>query len=1250
MRCPQCGLLNPDTARYCANCGEALGCSRQGKGAVIAPLPTEESAEQSPSGCRSAVSASTGQSALSPASPDGPLSVACQADAAGDRTRDELAAAREAVDRLRRYVPAVVAEGILHDQERLRGERREVAVLFADAVNFTHLSASLDAELVFNLINDLLSRLVVCVHRYGGLVDKFTGDGLMAVFGTPIAHENDSEMAVRAALDMQRAAVEFESIALAQLGAPLQVRIGVHTGPVVAGIIGTQEQAAYTVIGETVNLASRFESLAQPGHILVSSRVYQQTRALFNFQTMGTTYVKGLDQPVAVYEALGDRSQPLPTRGIAGVTDVFLGRDAELEQLRALCAAFLTDRRGRLVLVQGEAGMGKSRLVSEGLSPLGDRTASRRLPSASSDQADIGRASADIGRASADIGQASVTIWQGRGLPYAQSVAYGIFRSLLQDAVRARRSSPASPPGESSDTARPMALCPPWVSPALRPTIHQMMGQALTPEELAILRSLGPERVKQLTILAVREWILGAARQRPLALILEDFHWADDLSRDVLRTLGDLTNEAPVLLVVITRPQPEAPVDLGFLPPEKPLEAPLYLSLELKPFSPEQSRMLLAHLVDMSGMPDSLVSTILAHAEGNPFYVEEFVRMLIEKEVLTLGDGQWQVSSAVALQKLEIPTTLRGLMMARVDRLPEDLQNVLRSAAVIGLQFSVRLLEMVERRLYGPVNVSLLLERLVDLGLLEEHPRAGDQVYIFTHILAQETVYRSLLRSQRPGLHRTVAECIEDLHGAELTGQVEVLALHYNLARVRDKALHYSLLAGDRAYERFANREAVEYYSRALQLSQHLGDSQAERWRAAVGLGQVEQHIGEYEEAVACYRAALDEGGDARPEACARVMLRLGQVWEKRGELQEAEGWYHQGLAQIRVASVALPELQAQIYSELGVLSRRRGDLSAAQEWQEKALALVSDTEQYDVMSSILNRLGGVHYSRGDWDEATKCVQRALELRQRLGDVVGSARSLNNLGVLKYTSGDWDGAATDLDRAAELHGRIGEVEGLSLSHSNLGLLHTERGEWDQAEEHLRYSFAIAQRIAHPYELAQAHKNLGRLYLLQRRWGECAQHLKTAIPLYAEAGARANLNLSEVYYFLGVLDLEQGQIDSAQQWAERCHSLLQEIADADEGESTEWGRYEQLTGRIAQARGGLVIARHHLERSAGVFRASGSLIEVGRTAYWSGLLSLALQEPERAREEMTLAWQVFDQLGAAADLRRVAEQLVRLEEM
>ncbi|MBN1814584.1 MAG: tetratricopeptide repeat protein [Anaerolineae bacterium] len=1150
MRCPECGFPYPEDEPRCYVCGADL--------AHLEDAPTAaEDAE----------------------------------------VRRELAAAQEAVHHLRRYVPSIVAEGILQDRERLRDERREITVLFADAVNFTRLAASLDAESVFNLINDLLGRLVACVHRYDGTVDKFTGDGLMAVFGAPIAHENDTELAVRAALDMQRAAAEFEPVARAQLGAPLRIRIGIHCGPVVAGILGTEEQAAYTVIGETVNLAARLESLARPNSVLVSSRVYQQAQGLFNFQAMGMTQIKGVAEPTAVYEAVGTRSEPLPTRGVAGVTAILLGRDAELDQLCALMTAFLDDRHGRLVTIQGEAGLGKSRLVSEWLSTVpSDR----------------------------------IVIWHGRGLPYAQGVGYGVFRSLLRDVHL------ACPPGSEWDAQ---------VSSDLKPFLQQMV-KGLDPGESTTSHRLEPERVKQLTVLALREWVLGEAHQRPVMLVLEDSHWADDLSRDALQSLTSVIHEAPVLLCVTARPQPENPLSLTASAVEEHLAAPVYLPLELNPLSPEDSRALLEHLVDLSDMPEHLVKTILTRAEGNPFYIEEFVRMLIEKGVLSLGDGQWQVSSAVEWQTLEVSATLRGLMMARVDRLPENLRQVLRDAAVIGVQFDARLMGEVERRLHGTANVTQLLERLTALGMLVERPQAGERVYSFRHLLMQETIYNSLLRSQRPTLHRTVAECIEYLYAEDLRNHAEVLALHYDRAFVRTKAMRYALLAGERARERFANRDAIEYYSRALQISQHLGGYGAERWQAAIGLGEVLQHVGEYDEAIACYQAALEEWSDAAPQSRAWAMLRLGQVWDRRGELEEAEGWLRQALAQLSQASVKLPELRAQIYSELGWLSLRRGNIASARDWLGQGLDLVGTVGHYEVLSSIFDRLGAVHYQFGEWKQASECVERALQHRSRLGDIVGYASSLNSLARIKWASGDWDGALADYERAVVLYERIGEVEGLAQVYTNLGMLYADRGEWDRAEENLQKSFEIAQRIAFPYDLARAHANLGQLYMMQQRWDECSQHLNTAIPLYMEVGGRAEIDLSEAYCLRSALHLERGQSDEAWQWADRCCDLLCLATGTHEGDSLEWGRYERVMGRIALMGGDLAAADRHLRRSAVIFQGRGAQLETGRTAYWSGLLSLAQHEPEKASQELNKAQQIFEKLGATADLKRTEQQLAQ----
>jgi class 3 adenylate cyclase/tetratricopeptide (TPR) repeat protein len=1149
MLCPQCGILNADNASYCYQCGAALT-------AVSAQLDVQNS--------RAAQSA-------------------------------------EAIRRLRRYVPSVVAEGILHDQERLRGERREVTVLFADAVDFTHLSGSLDAESVFDLINALLNRLVESVHRYDGMVDKFTGDGMMAVFGAPIAHESDPELAIRAALDMQRAAAEFEPIAQAQLGAPLKIRIGIHSGLAVAGILGTEQQATYTVIGDTVNLAARLEALARPGHILVSSRVYRQTRALFNFQPMGTTMIKGMDQPIMVYEAAGDRSQPLPTRGVSGVAGIFLGRDDEFEKLSSSLKAFMEDSYGRVAVVQGEAGMGKSRLVSESL---------------------------------AAISPGEVAVWRGHGLPYAQGVGYGIFRSLLQDALLSTLAEET------------------WadqVSPNLRPFLYQIMGTLSADEAQSTLRGLEPELVKQLTTLAMRELLLVQAHERPIILILDDFHWADDLSWDLLHALVNVTQEEPVFFCVITRPTPDKPLNLELPLPMEALDVPAFRYLELKPLSSEHSRSLLAHLVDLDDMSAPLIETILERAQGIPFYIEEFVRMLIEKDILKLGDGKWTVASAIELQTVEVPTTLRGMMMARVDRLPDDLRQVLRSAAVIGLQFSAYLLEEVERRLHGSENVLPAMERLSDLGLLIRRVEAGDQVYAFRHILTQETIYGSLLRSRRPNLHRTVAESIESMYSQDIANYVEVLALHYDRARVREKALRYMLRAGHRAQERFANREAIGYYSRALQLSQHLSGYQAERWDAAVGLGQVEQHIGEYEEAIACYRAALEDSDDARPEAQAQVMLKMGQVWDKRGDLEEAEGWLRQALVQLDRVEAAVPGLRAQVYSEVGWLTLRRGDLNKAREWLEQSLDLVRATEEhYSVLSSILNRLGGVHYYSGDLERAATCVEESLDVRERLGDMVGHARSLNNLAQLKWASGDWDGALETYERAVAGLERIGDVEALAQTTTNLGVLYTDRGDWVKAEENLKRSFDIFQRIAHTYEMAQSHMNLGRLYLLQGRLEEADHHLDSAIPLYEEAGARAHVNLIDAHDLRGRLFIEQGQIDGARSEAEQCYELLQNGADVEEKVSIEWGRYNQLMGRIAWSQEDWETTRRYLDRSLEIFRQRDARLEAGRTAYLSGMLALEMGEPVEAREPLEEAQTIFRQLGAGADLDLVEKALERLE--
>ncbi|MBN1486112.1 MAG: tetratricopeptide repeat protein [Anaerolineae bacterium] len=1142
MRCPSCGAENPDNRATCEMCGAALS---------------------------------------------GDIAVSLDSG-----VQYELNVARQALEQLRRFVPAVILESLLHNQERLRGERREVAVLFVDAVEFTSLAASLDAEAVFNLINDLLGRLVACVHRFGGMVDKFTGDGLMAVFGAPIAHENDSELAVRAALEMQRAASEFAPIAQARLGAPLQVRIGLHSGVAIAGILGNQEQAAYTVIGETVNLAARLESLARPGHILVSRQVYQQTQTKFEFKVLGEVLVKGVERPIEVYEAVEDRYESKTNLDSIQPSGIFLGHQAEIEFLHHMLVAALDDSYGRLLVVHGEAGIGKSSLVNEWLS---------------------------------GIQPEQVTVLMGRGTPYVQGVSYSTLSTLLRGALKGNLI-------EESWTN--------YVSPDLHLFLRDMLGMPLTAQESLSINNLTPDRMKQLTTLAIREWVLGIARKRPVILVFDNFQWVDAASYAVIQALLSLVYETTVLFVVVTRPQPLGALRLEIPPLEHDPDLDLSITLDVGALSVENSRKLLGNLLDLDSMPESFIRTILARAEGNPFYIEEFVRMLVEKKMLKLEDGRWVAVSVPDLETLAIPTTLQGLMMARIDRLPEALRRVLRNAAIIGLQFDVNLLGIIEYRLHGTTNLMPIMKRLISLGLLVARPELGTHIYAFRHMLVQEIIYNSILHSQRPDLHQVVALTIEELYATNLDRYAEVLAFHYDRARVRDKAMSYAISAGNHARQRFSNTEAVEYYSRALQLSQHLGECLQERWRAATGLGQVHQRIGEYEDAIALYRAALEEWVAAPLEAKAEVMLYLGQVWDKLGNLREAETWLRQGVVQLNQAAVSAPELRAQLYSELGWQAIQGGNLTEAQTWLEKAWALLQSTDSHYAMAKVLDRFSVLYLHQGELQNAIKNIEQALAASEKLSDIVSVSHYAKTLGNLQTRAGDWEQSLNYYKRSLDLMQKIGDLEGIIIAHANLGQLYMHLGQWSRAEGNLLHAFDMAQRIAHSHELTCAHINLSRLHLLRGDLELCAEHLNAVFVWYKERGNRVNMGLVEAYFLNAELHLGQAEVEAARESLERGYHILLDLKDTNNGHSMQFGHYERLMGRLALEDHDYTTAHERLAHSRQIFEGVSCLFEVGKTEYWIALTYIAQDLKSDGMKTLNKALAIFQKLGAAAEIQRV----------
>jgi class 3 adenylate cyclase len=593
MICPACQKANPSDARYCLACG--------------APLASESSpANRSP-------------------------------DAAS--ARDERGNAKGAPSAL---------EG---DAPRLEGERRLVTVLFADVSGFTALSEQMDAEEVCRLLNGCFDVLVPIAERYGGEVDKFIGDEVMVLFGAPAAHEDDPVRALHAAVDMMRAIVEFN----VQHGTALGIHIGVNTGLVVAGQIGSRGRRQYTVIGDAVNLAARLQEAAPQGQILVGPDTYRRSAPLFDFAAPSALPIRGKAETVAAYRLLGRKAQPGSVRGLAGLRSPMVGRGAELEALLKWTEAARAGRGGA-VLITGEAGLGKSRLVAEWQAACAGNVAK----------------------------------WaQGHCLSYGQSLPY----HLLVDLLRALIGVPAVA-GEAETRA------------ALRNLVRTLWGSArdvytylghllsirLEGEDLARVRALDPQAMQAQYLAGLRQVLRALAAGGPVVLISEDIHWADPSSAELLGRLLPVALDLPVLFCFVTRPEPSAP-GWKLIATAREVLGNRVAELPLRTLGETDGRQLISNLLQVEAIPESVRALVLQRAEGNPFFVEEVIRTLIESGVIAHEDGHWVARQEITA--IEIPDNLQALLMARIDRLPAEVRNVLRVAAVIGRQFPVRVLERV---------------------------------------------------------------------------------------------------------------------------------------------------------------------------------------------------------------------------------------------------------------------------------------------------------------------------------------------------------------------------------------------------------------------------------------------------------------------------------------------------------------------------------------------------------------------------
>ena len=637
MNCPNCQTANPPNARFCFNCGQALvrrcaNCqSELPPGARFCP------------NCGQPVEART--------EADDQRLTAIKA-----QTSPELAAKMRAA--------------------HLAGERKVVTALFLDVVGSTALGERMDPEdwtQIMNRAFELLSPIIE--NRYEGTIARLLGDALLAFFGAPVAHEDDPIRAVRASLDLLDAVRSYAVEVKSKYNIPFEVRIGLNTGPVVVGDVGSDLKFEYTAMGDAVNLAARMQSAARPMTVLISDHTYRFVAPVFDCTDLGEIEVKGKREPVRVYEVQGLKAQPGRVRGLAGLESPMVGRDGELATLLQLSAAVHAGL-GRAAVVVGEPGLGKSRLIAEW------RAASQAQAGPSPDGAEL---------------------WvDGRCLSYGHVLPYHLLIDLLRSLIGVPAT--AGNAEEPEKRAALQSLVAEFVGPAgaldVYPYLGHMLLMQLEGEAAERVNMLDAQALQNQYLAALRQLLLGLARRQPLIVVLDDIHWADPSSTDLLIKLLPLLAEAPLLLCLVTRPDREAHGWRLVTAARDKLGAGL-TELNLNPLNDADSRQLVSNLLEIEALPENIRTLILQKAEGNPFFVEEVIRMLIDRGAIYRQGSSWAAGKEI--NTVEIPDNLQGLLLARIDRLPEDVKRTLRVAsviAVIGRQFSVRVLEQVLERLH----------------------------------------------------------------------------------------------------------------------------------------------------------------------------------------------------------------------------------------------------------------------------------------------------------------------------------------------------------------------------------------------------------------------------------------------------------------------------------------------------------------------------------------------------------------------
>ncbi len=1044
----------------------------------------------------------------------------------------------EKLAKIQRYLPKDLTQKILAQRGKIEGEQKQVTVMFCDMEGYTSLTEKLGSEHMYSIMDEVYEILIHKVHDYEGTVNELTGDGIMALFGAPIALEDAPQRAIRSALAIHREINKFsEQLKSEKRISPIKMRIGIHTGPVIVGTLGNDLRVEFKAVGDTVNLASRMEGLANPGTTYVTEETFRLTEGFFRFEALGEKKVKGKEEPIRVYQVIAPstRRTKFDVSAERGLTPL-VGRERELELLldgfqRAKAG------KGQAFSIVSEAGVGKSRLLYEFRKAVSNE---------------------------------DVNFMEGKCLSYSRGVAYHPVIDILKSNFDIRE-------GEGDQEIKEKVKRGLEIMKVDEPSTLPYLLELLSVKDSGIdLIPMSPEAKKDRINEAIKRIVLKGSELRPLIIAFEDLHWIDRSSEDVVRSHLDSIPGSRVLLIFTYRPE--------FI---HTWGAKSYHNqLTLQRLSNRESLEMLTCILGTREIEKSLEEIILEKTEGVPFFIEEFIKSLRDLKIIERKDNSYRLSKDI--QHVAIPSTIQDVIMARVDSLPERAKEVLQTGSVIEREFSYLLINRVtglpEKELLSHLSILKDSELLYERGI---YPQSN---YVFKHALTREVVYDSILAKRKKKLHERIGNAIEELYEGNLSEHYEVLAEHYFLSENYLKSAEYSRLAGGKAEKAASLNDAIAYTKKRI--------TSLER---SAQTDDVEKQIIDARVALGLYITQMNYFFEAKEAIGSIIELAIKYNYKRRlGQIYTVLATYHLFVEENFPGAFEDLEKALKISEEVrdstslffasywfGVALGWNCEFERSAKYHQLALDMnLAAKILWGIAATKSSLAYFSYYLQGKVNLQFQQTCEALRIAEESGDIYSKAISYVIHGVSCFGKGLLEEAKTNLLKGLEFSERINFLAWITVAQFHLGEIYFEMGDFSRSKEfYEKMVWVLQSNRVIPSWIGLGKVGLARSKVMNREKGLDLESLYTC-----SRNNKPPIYEGWIQRYIGeiLLNVDDQHIPEAEHWIKKAIK-----ADKTNGMMLHLAKDYALYAELFNRKGDRSKAQENLGKAVEIFKECGA---------------------------------------------------------